>query len=770
MTRILLALIAITGVAAGAAALRVWAALGGRLDPDLVMTTPAADAALLAIGGTVALVILVGAFALLAPRWTPVSGSLAPAGRTARLAAVLVVGTLIGLGVASLGIRLADGRDTARPFWLLLAVSVLLTAPTAALVSWLVGDLAWRGTPAPTPESRERPWPFVAMALLAIVAAVPPALDAADPDTNPDRVCDARLECRWMTVEADQLSHADRPTRVLRYGLRPADRERHGTLVMVTGGPGVSGIVAYDQGESTLDPRLTDWLDIVAFDPRGVGDSGYRDCPDASQRYGQVMDGRLTASMIETFVSDCLRDAEVDPSTLADYGSANIAEDIETIRLDLGVDRIALYGESYGTAIAQRYALAHPDRLDALILDGPLDISAPTDRTWAESTASFEATLAATFDACRADTDCADDMPDPDGAWRRTLAALDGRAEVARYADSAGDPTNWPVIRSAVVDSVLNGLYGETGRMLALRAIAAADRGDWVPMARLVHAGLGTLEPSATSSDFAYYATWCADRVVVPPDGGLGAYLRSADDAGLTTPPMADVYLSGAACHAWPIPPGPLPASTLPAGSDFPVVILTAAADPITPAATAYRLADRFRATTDVYMVATSGGPHVTFGRGDACPDDVVAELLTSGSRPRRSITSCPGAVIDPYVGLVRRAVGEDELSFLGRSLAVELLATPEYQDWDGAAPLAFGCRFGGRIEVARRDQADRIDVRGCQVVEGRSLSGTGTYRDDGSVEFEVTFARGSLRYDIDAAGHARWSGTVDGRAITGRG
>lgn len=769
MTRVLLALIAVTGVAVGAAALRVWIALGGRLDPDLVMTSPAAGAATVAFAGIAALVVLVAAFLLVAPRWTPVAATLVPGGRTARLAALLVVVALGGLTVAFVGIRLADGRDAARPFWLVLAIGGLLIGPTAALVSWLVGDLAWRGSPVRSDEARERRWPFVAIALLAIVAAVPQATSGADPDTDPERVCDARLECRWMTVEADQLDHADRPTRVLRYGLRRADRERRGTLVMVTGGPGVSGIASYDQSESSLDARLTDWLDIVAFDPRGVGDSGYRDCLAASGRYSEALDREPTAAAIEGFVADCLRDAEVDPSTLGDYGGAQIAEDIETIRLDLGVERIALYGESYGTAIAQRYALAHPERLDALILDAPLDIAAPTDRSWAEATAAFEATLEATFDACLADATCAGDLPDPDGAWRRTLAALDDRTQVARYADTEGNLRDWPVTRSAVIDSVLDGLYGETTRMLGLRAIAAADRNDWVPMARLVDGGFGALEPLATSSEFTYFATMCADRVVATPDLGLGAYLAAADRAGLTTRPMSNVYLSGAPCHAWPLPPGPAPASELPAGSAFPVVILTASADPITPEATAYRLAERYRATTEAYLVATSGGAHVTFGRGDSCPDDVVAELLTSGAAPRLAITSCPGTVIEQYVALVRREVDEDELSFLGRSLDIELFTHPGYQAWDGEGSLAVGCRFGGRMEISRGVEADRIDVRGCAVVDGREMDGSGVYHDDGPVEFDVSFGRGSLRYDIDEAGRASWSGTVDGRAITGR-
>ena len=44
-------------------------------------------------------------------------------------------------------------------------------------------------------------------------------------------------------------------------------------------------------------------------------------------------------------------------------------EDIESVRLALGVDKVAVWGVSYGTKHAVAYALAHPTHVERLLLD-----------------------------------------------------------------------------------------------------------------------------------------------------------------------------------------------------------------------------------------------------------------------------------------------------------------------------------------------------------------------------------------------------------------
>ena len=59
------------------------------------------------------------------------------------------------------------------------------------------------------------------------------------------------------------------------------------------------------------------------------------------------------------------------------YTSADSADDIEALRIRLGVPRIALYAVSYGTRVAVEYARRYPERVERMILDSPVGIDAP---------------------------------------------------------------------------------------------------------------------------------------------------------------------------------------------------------------------------------------------------------------------------------------------------------------------------------------------------------------------------------------------------------
>ncbi len=760
--RILL-LLAITSLVAGAAALRVWTLLGGRMDPDIVMTEAASGIA----GSALALVVVW--LALVALTWA--IGRRSRPGPLAAALATLSIALVVG---GSSGVLIADARDPARVSWLAMASGALLAVIVTAHLAWHLGAIARRASAprtdwsddAPARAGRDRRWPYVAIALLAVVAVVPPAV--RPPELDPDRVCEANVECRTIVVQADQRSDDPRgATTSIEYGYDQADGPRRGTLVIVAGGPGVSGIVTYRLIQDTLDARLLATYDVVVFDPRGVGHSGYRDCPVASDVYAVQLDLTVQPKVIGTFVERCIVEADVRTTDLARYGSDQVVEDIETIRMDLGVERIAVYGESYGTVVAQRYALAHPDRLAALILDGPLDAAHPADQLWSEAAAGFEDVLDQTFDACRRDPTCATDLPDPDAAWERVSADLHDRIRTARYADLDGELTDFPLFEQSTLRSIADALYDETGRMLVLRSVAAAARDDWVPLARLVHSGVQHAEASEAVSDFAYYATWCADRVVELPELDTESYLAAARTA-LHDRRLGEVYLSGAACHAWPLPPGPPPAASLPVSATFPVLILTATADPVTPPASARRLLERYGATTNAYLVETDGGAHLTFGRGAACPDGLVVGLLVDGIVPSSVVSSCPGAVIDPYIGLVRSADDDDPVGFRARALEAEILGHPDVVGWETSFRTTIGCRLGGRVVIDRNRAGGEVDIDQCEVVDGSPLTGRGMIGRDGSLTFEVRFPDGDLVHAITPSGRARWSGSFRGRAFFG--
>lgn len=787
----------ILGLAVGAIGVRSAAILSGRIDADLV-STPELETYGLALVALLAGAAVATAWTLSAGRrWaarmrealanlTDEAPLLEPAPGTGRLALGLAVAGLTLAAIGALLLLVPFGRDGARLAWLTVAIGGLTLPVAAGLLIWFIGDIERReallinaldpGQPAP--GERDRRWPIAVMATLAVIAVVPAAANV--PYLFPDADCQPPgIECRSILVQADQVADDPRgATTVISYGIHRAATTPEGTLVIATGGPGVSGVATAEGTIGRLGDQLTDVYDVVFFDARGVGGSGYIDCPEASGSYQSALWFDAAASIIDAFVEECIAETGIDASHLHEYASAQLAEDIEAIRRDLGVDRIALYAESYGTLAAQRYAVAHPDHVSALILDGAIDLAQPTDESWIEATRGFDDVLRRTLATCRASPGCR--FHDA-SVWHNVLDSLETAPVSASYADTDGNVTGWPLTADLARETLIDAMYDSRGRMLAMRALSAAEAGDWVPLARLVYSGAG-YGSSTTVSDFAYYATSCADRVVAGADTDASRYLAWLKRSPFATSPAGSVYLSSAACHSWPIPPSRTPPIAAPASADFPVVILSATGDPITPPAHGRRIFERYRGVADAYLVETQDGPHVTFGRGSPCPDDIVIDLLTRDRRPAAARTSCPGEIAVPFVGFADSRLGPDPLAFRAVALDLELLAHPDYWIWDGAEPLVVGCRYGGRLEVTTDPDAvptvERIDVDGCAIVGDEPMDGTGVYRGPDEAEFDVHSASVAFSYRVVGANRytkdeervsATWSGRFLGRSIDGR-
>ena len=128
-----------------------------------------------------------------------------------------------------------------------------------------------------------------------------------------------------------------------------------GALFAVEGGPGYSSTGTANAYEKLFGSLLRH-RELVLVDMRGTGRSGPIRCPDVQQG----------AAPVWIALSQCAR--RLGPDWEA-YNTGAAAEDIDDVREALGLDRITLYGDSYGTYLSQSYAFRHPDQLEALVLD-----------------------------------------------------------------------------------------------------------------------------------------------------------------------------------------------------------------------------------------------------------------------------------------------------------------------------------------------------------------------------------------------------------------
>lgn len=144
----------------------------------------------------------------------------------------------------------------------------------------------------------------------------------------------------------------------LRYPRRRQDLPSHGTIVAVEGGPGYSTIASRWWYRDLFKPLL-DRRDLLLMDLRGTGRSDAIDCPALQSYRGSwkrnvALCGRQLGPLAER------------------YGSAFAAADLVAVLDALGIDRIDIYGDSYGTFFAQTFAVRYPERTRTVTLDGAI--------------------------------------------------------------------------------------------------------------------------------------------------------------------------------------------------------------------------------------------------------------------------------------------------------------------------------------------------------------------------------------------------------------
>jgi len=146
----------------------------------------------------------------------------------------------------------------------------------------------------------------------------------------------------------------------LRVAVSDVTSAPRGVLLFLTGGPGEPGVPFVSRITGRLGPALRGYR-LVMFDQRGTG-AGALDCP-ALQRQMGASDLTVPAAAA---VRSCA--AAIGPDRRL-YATADTVADIDSLRAALGVARLAVDGVSYGSYVAERFALAHPREVSRLVLD-----------------------------------------------------------------------------------------------------------------------------------------------------------------------------------------------------------------------------------------------------------------------------------------------------------------------------------------------------------------------------------------------------------------
>jgi pimeloyl-ACP methyl ester carboxylesterase len=604
-------------------------------------------------------------------------------------------------------------------------------------------------------------WTLLAGCVSRGHAAVPPA--ASFRLLREEPCPGSPFACITLLVPRDHAV-ADGPRWEVRYAIRRATRDRLGTLVVITGGPGSSGIALADRYVEDLDPAVVEHYDLVFLDQRGVGGSRPIDCPQASAEHDRAPADpsaparrAAVAAAASRYVARCLAEAHVDPAELPYYATRQAVEDLEAFRRYLGIDQFHLYGESYGTQYAQTYAAAHPEAIAALYLDGPVDLATDGITFYAEQARALERALGAVLADCAAEPACQDDAGGPPAAaydsLRARLSAAPRSFDLVR---EAGTKVTRELSLEDLENAVVDQLSTPRTRSALQRALNAAFGGDLAPLGRLAYESIG-LDPEtlrrdepADSSDGMYYAVECQDYAFYAGRGGRGArfaaWIADGDRVGVPGFRVRGAFYGDLPCLWWPAQPAHETRPGPSGGAPYPTFVLAATLDPAAPMAGASRIADRL---SRAYVIQTINGAHVSFGRGDLCPDRIITDHLLKGILPRQRITLCESPVASTYLPNPRATIGAyRDVAGLMASMQGQIVEAAAAAGALEDGSLTVGCKLGGSIEYRRIAGRTELTLAGCEFTRGAPMSGAGAI-EDGTRTFRlsVRLPQGTIRY-----------------------
>ncbi len=250
-----------------------------------------------------------------------------------------------------------------------------------------------------------------------------------------------------------------------------------GTLVAAEGGPGYPTTDSREDYLALFGP-LRATYDVLLMDYRGTGRSGAINCTELQR----------APELTEDNIGRCGRSLG-DAAPL--YSTALAADDLAVLLTALGIERIGLYGESYGTYFAQVFALRHPEQVRSLVLDGAYPLSGP-DYAWYPN---YARAMRRKFDvACERSPECRSLPGSSMGHIAPLLARLRTQPIAAhvRYGDRRTMDVNAGASELAIV------MFGGSPAYASVRELDAAARafidGDRLPLLRLMAETLGSVD------------------------------------------------------------------------------------------------------------------------------------------------------------------------------------------------------------------------------------------------------------------------------------
>ena len=334
-------------------------------------------------------------------------------------------------------------------------------------------------------------------------------------------------------------------------------------VFFLAGGPGQAAVATFPQLGPVFN-EVRKHRDIILVDQRGTGKSNLLTC--TFDDVAELAAPELAAAQAAAEKCASQLSAKAD---LRHYTTTDAIADLDAVRKAIGAAQINLVGVSYGTRVAQQYAMNYPDSTRSIVLDSVVPNTLQLGNIFARN---LDDALALQFALCSKAPACKGKLGDPRVELDQLLTKLRAAPVDVTYRDAtSGEQAQATLSADMLAGLVRMYAYMPAAGSLLPKLIHEANNGRYAGLVALAKMMSGDLQESmAMGMQFS----------VICSEDNESMVARSEDANTVLGNRMAEGM--AAMCKVWP--KGNVPANFHNAlATKVPALILEGEFDPVTP-------------------------------------------------------------------------------------------------------------------------------------------------------------------------------------------
>jgi pimeloyl-ACP methyl ester carboxylesterase len=440
-----------------------------------------------------------------------------------------------------------------------------------------------------------------------------------------------KVECGNIEVPFD-YANPDQGSFVLnvkrRNAANPADRI--GSMMVNPGGPGFGGSSLADDAEYYFSQDLLDHFDIIAWDPRGTGESTPAvNCVDTFDEYFGLDSPPETPEEKQALIdaSQAFNDkcAENSGTILPFISTKASAQDINSLRLALGEEKVSFFGFSYGSELGTTWATMFPETVRAIVVDGAVDPNASSVQEGMNQAKGFEGQLATFLKQCSEKTTCAfHNGGDAEAAFDKLVIDIDSTPlEVSKERTL--------VTQGVLFTAVAQAMYSDYYWPQLSEALSAAQNGDGKGILQLYDDYYQRKDDGTYGNELeAFLAISCLDDPGATSTEEVDSHIEEFIAAA---PRLGGNFAYGYSCALWPVEQAAK--VTITGKGAGPIVVVGTTGDPATPLDSTRKMA---LSLEQGILIVVDANQHTGYGANN-CVVKAVDDYLINLSVPKNETT-----------------------------------------------------------------------------------------------------------------------------------